>query len=172
MSAVVALPWVPALVDGENLLGWFRRASTGVGIGPSYLFRAAGLNSSAQKKVIPSGLGLDLSEGQQRDLARFARSTPERMLSATLRRFEPLLDFSSLVPEDLSSVRRFSITNPVEAIGFRACASCIRQNLASSSSTASSLASSPSPSSPSSPSSPTTIKSMATLLRSLGPILV
>ena len=113
MSSVLALPWVPTLVDGENLLGWFRRASSGVGIGPSHLFRAAGLESSAQKKVIPSGLGLDLSEGQQRDLARFARSTPERMLSATLRRFEPLLDFSSLVPEDLSSVRRFSITNPV-----------------------------------------------------------
>lgn len=104
MSTVAALPWVPAIADGENLLGWFRRASRGLGMGASYLFRASGLDMAGRREIVPSGLGIDLSEQQAEDLAPFARSTPERMLASTLRRFDPLLDFSMLMPEDGSTV--------------------------------------------------------------------
>ena len=62
MSTVAALPWVPAIADGENLLGWFRRASRGLGMGASYLFRASGLDMAGRREIVPSGLGIDLSE--------------------------------------------------------------------------------------------------------------
>ena len=42
----VALPWVPALADGENLLGWFRRISTGLNIGANVLYRTVDLDLS------------------------------------------------------------------------------------------------------------------------------